>query len=86
MDRKYAVMLLIVCIVMMAFLLKVEMEKASLIREVKTIMKTDGNCCSLYRNPMMPYVCALNISRTNLSTSYQPSPLSPIVQSDLHTT
>jgi UPF0716 family protein affecting phage T7 exclusion len=68
MDRKFTVMLLVVCIMMMVGLLLVENDKMNMLRELKAAMREDDACCRLYLHPMMPYVCSLNLTQTNQST------------------
>lgn len=81
-KSKLAVVALIVLVVLMLGVLMVEFDKTALLKEMRSVMRNDSNCCQMYRNPMMPFVCSLNVTKNNnnsyeplnLSTSYQPFP------------
>jgi len=92
-KSKVAIVVLLVCVVMMAAVLMVEMDKTKLLKEMKVALKSDDYCCQIYRNPMIVYMCsgAIKIKDTTNLTTNTPTllPSSHAFlsdQSDLNTT
>lgn len=74
-KSKLAVVALLVLIVLMFGVLMVEFDKTAMLKEMRAIMRNDSNCCQMYRNPMMPFVCSLNITdpyKNSHNDTYEP--------------